>query len=113
MSEANSRHNNGRGSLRRKPRGKVKIVCRRGSLDLGLNLAVSVLDISETGICLVLREPLRRGQEVSLTLEGAACLRPLKCLGKIIWSIPSADGSHCTGVNFDKRLEYRQFLELT
>lgn len=113
MSEAIPRKANGRGSLRRKPRGKIKIVCQRGSLDLGANLAQSILDISETGVRLVLREPLRCGQEVSITLEGIGGSRPVKRLGKVVWSVPSADGNHCTGINLEKRLEYRQFLELT
>jgi hypothetical protein len=113
MSEVNTRKTNGRGSLRRSPRGKIKIWCRRGALDLGPNLALSVLDISETGVRLILREPLRLGQEVSITLEGAGGVKPAKRLGKVVWSVPSADGSHCTGVSFEKRLDYRQFLELT
>ena len=113
MSEVDPRKNNGRGSLRRKPRGKIKTICRRGALDLGSNLAVSLLDISETGIRLILREPLRSGQDVSITLEGVSCIRPVTRLGKVIWSVPSADGTYCTGVNLEKRLEYRQFQELT
>lgn len=113
MSEANARKTNGRGSLRRKPRGKIKAICQKGALDLGRNLALSVLDISETGIRLVLREPLREGQEVSITLEGIGGSRPVKRLGKVVWSVPSADGNHCVGINLEKRLDYRQFLELT
>ena len=113
MSEVNTRKNNGRGSLRRTPRGKIKIYCRRGALDLGPNLALSLLDISETGIRLILRESLKLGQDVSITLEGVGGTGPVKRLGKIVWSVPSTDGTFCTGVSLDKRLEYRQFLELT
>lgn len=113
MSEVNTRKNNGRGSLRRAPRGRIKIQCRKGGLDLGPNLALSVLDLSETGIRLMLRESLRLGQEVSITLEGVGSVLPVKRLGKIVWSVPSTDGHFCTGVSLDKRLEYRQFLELT
>jgi len=113
MNEAHPRKTNGRNSLRRRPRGKIKIVCQRGSLDLGRNLALSVLDISETGVRLILREPLRTGQEVSITLEGAGSARPVKRLGKVVWSVPSTDGGHCAGINLEKRLDYRQFQELT
>jgi hypothetical protein len=113
MSEANTRKSNRRGSLRRAPRGKIKIVCRRGSLDLGPNQALSVLDISETGIRLLLREALRPGQEVSITLEGVGGVRPVLRLGRVAWSVLAADGSYCVGVNLEKRLDYRQFVELT
>lgn len=80
---------------------------------MGPNLALSVLDISETGIRLILREPLRGRQEVCITLEGVGGARPLKRVGRVMWSVPSTDGNHCAGINFEKRLDYRQFLELT
>lgn len=113
MSEVSTRKNNGRGEPRRVPRGKIKVVCRRGCMDLGPNLALSLLDISESGVRLRLRESLPLGQEVSITLEGAGGVRPVQRLGRVVWSVAAADGSYCAGVSLDKRLEYRQFLELT
>jgi len=81
---------------------------------LGPNLSLAVLDLSETGICLRLKEPLRLGQEVSISLEGPASVRPVRRVGTIIWFTPSPDGGECrVGLIFQKRLEYRDFLELT
>jgi hypothetical protein len=98
--------------MRRPPRGRVKVVCQRGALELGANLALAVLDVSETGVRLQLKEGLRPGQEVSITLEGPCSPRPVRRVGRVVWSVPSADGTHCAGVSLDKRLEYREFLDL-
>ena len=40
---------NRRAANRRQPRGGSKIVCAAGKYGLGPNVAVSVLDVSETG----------------------------------------------------------------
>jgi hypothetical protein len=99
--------------MRRSPRGRVKIVCQRGTLELGPNLALAVLDISETGVRLRVKEALRPGQELSISLEGPCSIRPVRRIGRVVWSVPSADGTHCAGVNLDKRLDYREFLDLS
>ena len=54
---------------RRPARGRVRVVCQKGAMGLGVNLAVALLDVSESGARLILSGPLQRGQEVSLTLE--------------------------------------------
>jgi PilZ domain-containing protein len=90
----------------------IKAVCRRGSLDLGKDLALSVLDLSEDGICLLLQETLRAGEEVCLTLTSTAYTRPLKRLGSVAWLVPAADGAFCAGVRLHKRLSYADLSRL-
>jgi hypothetical protein len=97
---------------RRVPKRKSKICCYKGALDLGPNLALTLLDISESGIRLVLKSPLDPGQEVNVTFEGIAHKRPLKCNGRVIWCIGAQDGSHCVGIRLDKYLPYQEIARL-
>ena len=54
---------------RRKPRGGTRVVCRKGALGLGPNMALSLLNLSEWGVCLLVGEWLTRGQEVGVVLS--------------------------------------------
>jgi hypothetical protein len=90
----------------------VRAVCRRGNLDLGKNIALSVLDVSEDGIRLVVREPLKEKEEVFLTLSTIAHVRPLKRLGDVAWVVASADGTYCIGVRLAKRLSYAELSRM-
>jgi hypothetical protein len=103
---------NRRAFPRRSPKRKAKICCYKGTLDLGTNLAVSLLDISESGVRLTVKSALDAGQEVNLTLEGVSHNRPLKSKGKIIWCVAAQDGSFCVGVRLDKYLPYQEISRL-
>jgi hypothetical protein len=59
---------NRRGSRRQQAKKSAAATCQKGSLGLGANLALSVLDVSETGIRLLARAALRTGQQVVITL---------------------------------------------
>ncbi len=103
---------NRRRSRRRPAQRGLKAECRRGSLDLGKNLAVAVLDLSEDGARLVLREALREREAVTLWLTSVNTPRPLHCPGTVAWAVPAADGTYCVGVQFDRRLGYADFSRL-
>jgi hypothetical protein len=92
-------------------RRTIKIVCRRGSLDLGKDIALQMLDLSEDGVRLVLREAVRPNEEVCLTLSSLALVRPLKRMGNVAW-VASADGTFCAGVRLQKRLPYADLSRL-
>jgi hypothetical protein len=72
-------------------------------------VAESVLDVSETGIRLVLKTALPKGQEIEVRLENFS-VRPIKAAARIIWSMPTADGKFCAGASFDKPLPYASVL---
>jgi hypothetical protein len=55
---------------RRLTKPGVQVICREGSLGLGPNVALSVYDISETGIRLVVKSALATGQEIEVELIG-------------------------------------------
>ena len=89
------------------------MVCYKGTLDLGANLALSLLDISETGVRLVLKSALDKGHDVLVTLEGLGHSRPIKCGGKVAWSLRAEDGTAIVGICFGKTLDYRDLLHMT
>jgi hypothetical protein len=91
---------------RRAPKGNTKATCRRGVLGLGPNLALAILDVSEAGIRLRVRELLEPGQEVEIGLEGLANSRPLRVPASVVWCVPTAEGDYCVGLQFDRRLTY-------
>ena len=113
MTEPASPGRNRRLAQRRPAKNRVKIVCRRGALDLGPNLAVAILDVSETGARFIVKDALQTGRDVSISLEGQSTLRPIPRVGSVAWCVPAADGNFCVGVNFQKRLPYRDFLEMS
>jgi PilZ domain len=104
---------NRRAFLRRPAKLKVKVTCRKGSFDTGPNLAKSVLDISESGIRMVIKDPMKAGQDVSITLEGMMQMRPVKRTGKIIWCVQTTEGDYCIGVLLEKYLPYQDIRLLT
>jgi hypothetical protein len=104
---------NRRNSRRFGINGSAKIECRKGSLGLGPNLLVATLDISESGIRLVLKAHLPPKQEVEIQLQGGGLVKPLKCLAKVAWSLALEDGTFCTGIHFDRPVPYIDMQRLT
>jgi hypothetical protein len=97
---------NRRRALRRCPKRATRVACFRGDLGLGPNLALELLDVSETGVRVRVRESLENGKPVEIQLTGLAHPRPFKLLARVIWCVPAADGSFCVGARFDKGLRY-------
>jgi hypothetical protein len=97
---------NRRGAARKRPKSSAKIVCVNSSLGLGPNIAVSILDVSETGIRLVSKRALEAGNEVEVSLEGVGQSRTTKILARVIWCAALADGNHCVGARFQKPIAY-------
>ncbi len=101
-----------RASRRHSPKGTTRAKVTRSALGLGPNIALDVLDLSETGVRLLLKEDLKRGQEFEVVLESAAC-RPVKTVAEVIWSLATADGKFCVGARFVKLLSYRDLQALS
>lgn len=97
---------NKRSSRRQTPKTSTRIRAYRNHLGLGPNIAVRVLDISETGVRLVLKEPIAVGKEFELNLENVAGSRTVKALAQVVWSVETADGQHCIGAHFAKPIPY-------
>jgi hypothetical protein len=91
----------------------AKIECRKGSLGLGPNLVVEPLDVSETGIRLVLKAALEPGHEAEIVLHGTGLSRPLKRLARVVWSLALETGTFVVGLRFDRPLPYLEMQRIT
>jgi hypothetical protein len=103
---------NRRQSQRRKPRGCVKLECRHGAYGLGPNLATLVLDVSDTGTRIIVKNELQLEGEVEITIAGYGMQKPIKRLANVRWQVTLDDGRFCVGVEFQKRLIYRDWQNL-
>ena len=98
-------------SPRRLPWGRVKATCRRSGPDADTDLAAALLDVSEAGVRMIVKDALKPGSEVSVSLQGQANTRPVLRTGKVAWSLPTTDGAYCVGIGFHKRLTHRELLD--
>lgn len=103
---------NRRKSQRRRPRSTVKLECRKGTSGLGPNIAVSVLDVSDTGARLTVSQPLAQLAEVETIISGYGMRVSIKRLANVRWQLKLENGQFCTGVEFQKRLVYRDWQNL-
>src|SRR4051812_35010795 len=95
---------NKRRSRRQQPRSSTKVRAYRNSMGLGPNIGLALLDVSETGVRLLLKEQLKKGQEFEIQLESAS--RSIKLIGEVIWTIQTAEGQFCTGAHLQKCIPY-------
>lgn len=104
---------NRRGSFRQLPKRKLRVACRN-ALDLGPNLAVGLLDLSENGVRLQVNTELGKGKEVTVTLDSVRNIKTMKRVGAVIWCVATAEpGNFTVGVRFDKRIPYADVAGLT
>jgi hypothetical protein len=85
----------------------------KGAWGLGANVAVALLDLSEDGVQLVVKEPLAAGQEVEVSLAGPFHNRPVKAAARVVWVGAASGGNYRVGARFDKRLPYADLQSLT
>jgi PilZ domain len=104
---------NRRASRRRPPKSSSKIYCYRGPMGLGANLAVSVLDVSETGANLVVKAPFRRGEEMELNLEGIVHRRPIRKTATVVWCVATDKDRWVVGIKFQGVVRYADLTDLT
>jgi hypothetical protein len=109
---ADPRQLNRRRSPRRKARTSVKVQCRKGSHGLGSNLASNVLDVSDTGVRLIITEPLELLAEVEIIINGYGMKGSIKRLGNIRWQVKLENDQFCVGVQFQRSLAYRDWENL-
>ena len=106
------RNLNRRRSRRARAKTWVQAECRPGGYGLGPNLSQRVLDLSETGVRLIVREPLEVAAEVEIILSAYGLTRPLKRVGVVRWQLSLDDGHFCVGIEFQRPLPYRELLVL-
>ena len=103
---------NRRVGQRRKPRTYVKLQCRRGNLGLGPDLAASLLDISDSGVRLIVKEELQLRGEVEVIISAHGLKDLVKRLGNVRWQVKLETGLFCVGIQLQKHLPYRDWQYL-
>lgn len=96
---------NQRGSRRQKPKSSTRAHAYGNWLGLGTNIAVSVLDVSESGVRLQVMHELAIDEEFEVNLQSFG-LKKVKALAKVIWVVKAADGSFIVGAKFNKPIGY-------
>ncbi|MFO0968868.1 MAG: PilZ domain-containing protein [Gemmataceae bacterium] len=112
MSALPSKPQNRRGSRRRPGKGSIRVTCRKGTLGLGPNIAVRLVDISEGGVCLAVSLLLDKGQEVEVSLNPPGGGKEATRKGQVAWAV-TKDGEFLIGVRFDKMLNYAALGDLS
>lgn len=114
MSTEDSIHVAERRVLIRSPlSASARVECRRGVQGLGPDLVVDALNISETGIRLLLREAVVCGEEIRLQLRADDLPEAIVRLGKVVWSLElPADGYYYAGLQFDRPVPGEQLRHL-
>jgi hypothetical protein len=82
----------------------ARVGCRRGCIGTGPDLALSVLDVSASGIRLLVNAPLSPGEAVEVNLGWSAGGRVPRHPARVAWSAPAARGAWCVGVRFREPL---------
>ena len=95
--------------IRRKPAKRgVRAKHRRGALGLGADLAVAIVDVSDSGLCLVVSAALAKGEEAEVVLAGVGRQKPLKAACEVRWCVPEGDAAFRAGLRFRKRIPYAE-----
>jgi hypothetical protein len=110
-SESSSVPPNRRRSVRLPLRASVKVECRKGNMGLGPNITVSAVNMSQSGMRLVLKMDLPKGQEVEIIIQGQG--QPVKRLAKVKWALPRQDGAFDVGLDFDGQLSFTEYQDFT
>jgi hypothetical protein len=92
---------------RRATKKGTSVICRKGKLGLGPNLAIRIRDISEEGTRLLLKSQLAKGDDIEITLTAPGTSRPLTVMAVVAWSVPAKEGDgFWTGAKFRNPLNY-------
>jgi hypothetical protein len=82
----------------------VRAEVHRGSLGLGPDLGLTLLDVSGDGIRVRLRSPLRPGEGVEVTLWPPGETSNVRSRGRVIWCRPAPDWGFTAGVRLRRHL---------
>jgi PilZ domain/Leucine Rich repeat len=102
---------NSRKAVRKAPRSAVKVECRRAP-GLGKNLVTQFLDISEGGVRVEVAEAVDFDEELEVLIFRPSQNKPIKRIANVCWSLPISNGDYCVGLEFQKRLQFVEVLDI-
>ncbi len=101
-----------RRARRKTGKKSTSIACRKGSLGLGPNLAIKLVDLSEEGARLRVKEQIASGTEVEIALTGVGLSKPFVVMAVVVWCRMDQN-EFLMGVKFRGRVSYVDFMHLT
>jgi len=96
---------------RKLTRTKTTVACRKGHDGLGADLSLRLIDLSDEGARLMVKEWINPRADVELSLESVAMNRPLQVAGQVAWCQPIEKG-FLIGVKFHERIDYTDLRHL-
>ncbi|OAI47611.1 hypothetical protein AYO44_01670 [Planctomycetaceae bacterium SCGC AG-212-F19] len=106
------RRANRRSAIRHPPRSDIRIEVRKGVMGLGPNLLHSALDLSQTGLCAVVKTPMKRGDDAEVLVAGCGG-NAIKRAAEVAWAVQREDGIYLVGFRFRPELSYTEMQQLT
>jgi two-component system OmpR family response regulator len=98
---------------RRTAKAEVDVTCTTSPPAHERNLAWTILDISESGLGLLMKTPLNIGAEVSVRLRTPSSSRAVVRAGRVVWSAPATAQSYGVGVRLEERMADPEIHQLT
>jgi hypothetical protein len=94
--------------IRRRPLKKgVELIIRKGTTQLGPNLAAGGVELSHDGIQVKVKSELKKGDEVEIGLVGIGRGKAMTMIADVRWCRPNDEGdAFLAGIRFRKRLAH-------
>jgi len=88
--------------------------CRRGQMGLGADLACCIVDISDGGACLIVKQAFRQGEDAEIILFGVGRSKPVKlaCEVRSCVAVDETEETFKVGFRFRKRIPYAELDNL-
>lgn len=92
---------------------QVEFAVTKGRLGVGANIGCELVDISEDGLGLRLKESVPVGRELTIELLLPGAYKPLRLVAEVRWCQPDGNGTFRAGVWFQWRLPHLTVMNLT
>src|SRR5262245_44796611 len=106
-SKEQPRRTNRRSAVRRPLRSDTRVECRKGSMGLGPNITQAFLDLSQSGVRLVVKAPLKKREEAEVIISSSGT-KQIKRIATVVWSVPTDNDFHVVGLQFYQALSYAE-----
>lgn len=95
--------------VRRRPLKKgVSLTIRKGTMGLGPNLSIGGIELSDDGIQVVIKNEVRKGDEIEVGLTGIGRSKPMVLIADVRWCRPVEDSeTFLVGLKLRRRLSHQ------
>jgi PilZ domain len=90
----------------------LRVILRSGTLGLGPDLPAGLVDVSEDGVCVQVKAPLKPGSDAEIVLDRVGTSRPMKLVADVRWCAGDPSGGYRAGLRLRRRLPYRELMDL-